>query len=317
MMSLEQIRLRTNPVLQNILLGVANDETQFLGGFLLPELPQALTSVLVPKMGDAALRRYNLRRAPGGPTKRVDINWEGTVYSVKQDSVDIPIPRELVRESDNARTLNIGLNIPISTVAMTTAKSIIMLAYELDCADLLTNTANYPADNRLTLAGGTKWSATAGTPVTDINTASDVIRASIGRRPNKLGLSAKAFSAIRVNPEVKGFLPSTQMGPATIDQLKVIFNVAELKVGEAIWKDADGVSHDVWGSDAVLSFAPNVTGNNVSLATPTHGFTNTIEGHPMTEPPRYEDKCWIYGVTYERQPNIATPGAAFLFKNAA
>ncbi|MFM2328068.1 MAG: hypothetical protein RLZZ494_171 [Pseudomonadota bacterium] len=317
MMTLEQIRLRTNPVLQNLLLGVANDETQFLGSFLLPELPQALTSVMVPKMGDAALRRYNLRRAPGGPTKRVDINWEGTVYSVKQDSVDIPIPRELVRESEGARTLNIGLNIPISTVAMTTAKSIIMLAYELDCADLLTNTANYPVGNSLTLAGATKWSAATGTPVTDINTAAEVVRQKVGRRPQKLGLSAMALAAIRSNPEVKGYLPANHMGPATLEELKVIFNVREIKIGEAIWKDADGVAHDVWGADAVLSFAPTVAGNNVSLATPTHGFTNTIEGHPMTEPPRYEDKCWIYGVTYERQPNIATPGAAFLFKNVA
>ncbi|MFM2330017.1 MAG: hypothetical protein RLZZ494_2120, partial [Pseudomonadota bacterium] len=231
MMTPEQVRLRTSQVLQNIFLGISNDETSLMGGFLLPELPQALTQVLIPKMGDAALRRYNLRRAPGGPTKRVDINWEGTVYSVKQDSVDIPIPRELIRESEAARTMNLSLNIPISTVAMTTAKSIILLAYELDCADLLTNTANYPVSNSLTLAGATKWTATTGTPVTDMSTASEVIRGIIGRRPTKLGLSAKAFAAARTNPEVKSYLPATQMGPATIDQLKVIFNVKEIQIG--------------------------------------------------------------------------------------
>lgn len=60
------------------------------------------------------------------------------------------------------------------------------MAYELDVAELATTAGSYAAGHVLALAGGTKWSAPTGTPVTDIRAASDVIRKKIGKRPNKL-----------------------------------------------------------------------------------------------------------------------------------
>lgn len=90
----------------------------------------------------------------------------------------------------------------------------------------------------LALSGGTKWSAATGTPVTDIRAAAEVIRKKAGVRPNKLLLSADALAAIVTNAEVQGYLPSTQMKPATIDQLKTLFNVAAISVGDAIWVDS-------------------------------------------------------------------------------
>ncbi len=102
---------------------------------------------------------------------------------------------------------------------------------------MATATGSYAAGHVLALAGGTKWSAATGTPVTDIRAAADVIRKKIGKRPNHLTLSADALVAITMNTEVKGYLASTQMGPATIDQLKTILNVATIEVGDAVWID--------------------------------------------------------------------------------
>lgn len=51
---------------------------------LFPRLPQALSSVQLVKLADERLRRYNLRRAPGGATKRIDIKFEGKTYTVEQ-----------------------------------------------------------------------------------------------------------------------------------------------------------------------------------------------------------------------------------------
>lgn len=317
MMTAAEIRLKQNPILTSLLLGMG--QGTFIAEKLFPRLPQALSSVQLAQLGDERLRRYNLRRAPGSATKRVNIKYEGKVYTVDQYAVDVPLPRELLREADEARKLNVGAYLDISRIAMTTASDILALDYEIEVAQLATTAGSYAAGHVLALAAGTKWSAATGTPVTDIAAASDTIRKKIGKRPNKLTLSADAWNALKTNAEVRGYLPSTQMGPATREQLATILDVAAIDVGDAVWIDDTDTGRDVWGNNAVLAYVPNIGGNgaSISLAEPGFGFTNVIEGHPFAETPYYENasKSWIYGATYERRPNVAYNTAAFLFTN--
>ena len=318
MMTANQVRLNQNPILTGLLLGLG--QGTFVAEKLFPRLPQALSAVTLAQLGNERMKRYNLRRAPGAKTKRVEIKYDGKTYSVDQSSVEVPIARELIREADESRRLNVGNYLDISNIAMVTANDILALDYELDIAALATTSGTYAAGHVVALASGTKWSASTGTPVTDIRAASDVIRKKIGKRPNKLVLSADAFSALVQNSEVRGYLSNTQTGPATIEQLKTILNVAEVVVGEAVWQDEAGVGQDVWGNNAILSYSPNIGANGsatVSLAEPAFGFTNVLEGHPFAETPYYENsaKSWIYGATYERRPNVAYNTASFLFQN--
>lgn len=317
MMNLSEIRLKQNPILTSLMLGLG--QGTMIAEKLFPRLPQALSSVQLAQLGDERLRRYNTRRAPGSPTKRVNIKYEGKTYTIDQHSVEVPLPRELLREADESRKLNVGAYLDISRIAMVTANDILGLGYELDVAELATTAGTYAAGHVLALAGGTKWSAATGTPVTDIRAASDVIRKKIGKRPNKLTLSADAFSAACTNAEVKSYLPTTLLGPATLEHLKTIFNVAEIEVGDAVWIDDNNVGQDVWGNNAILAYVPKIggSGGDISLAEPGFGFTNVIEGHPFAETPYYENgtKSWVYGATFERRPNVAYNTAAFLFTN--
>lgn len=317
MMTPAEIRLKQNPILSSLLLGMG--QGNYVAEKLFPRLPQSLSSVTLAQLGDERFKRYNLRRAPGATTKRVDIKYEGKTYTVDQYSVEVPMPRELLREADESRRLNVGNYLDVSRIAMTTANDILGLDYELEVAGLATTAGSYAAGHVLALAAGTKWSAATGTPVTDIRAAAEVVRKKIGKRPNQLTLSADAFQAISTNPEVKGYLPSSTLGPATIEQLKTILNVAEITVGDAVWIDGAGAGQDVWGNNAVLAYVPRIGGNNadISLAEPGFGFTNVLDGHPFAETPYYENssKSWIYGATYERRPNVAYNSAAFLFQN--
>lgn len=316
-MTAAEIRLKQNPILTNMLLGVG--QGTMIAEKLMPRLPQALSSVTIAQMGDEARRRYNLRRAPGAPTKQVNIKYDGKVYSVAQYAVDVPIPRELIREADESRRLNVAAHLDISQIAMTTVMDILTLDYEIEVATLATSASNYAAGNSLALSGGTKWTAETGTPVSDFSAGAEIIRKKTGKRPNKAFFSASAFAAVRINKEVRSYLPSSQMGPATVEQLKVIFNVAEIEVGDATWVDENDNAQDVWGNSAILAYVPTIAGSGakVSLAEPAFGFTNVIEGHPFAETPYYKDKSWIYGATFERAANIAYPGAGFLFSNPA
>lgn len=317
MMSLSQARFNQNPILTSLLLGLG--QGAFIAESLFPRLPTALSGVTVPKIGNERLKRYNLRRAPGSATKRVDIDWGGTVYTVKQYAVEVPLPREIVRESDTARRLNVAAHLDVSQVAVTTARDILALDYELDVALVATDPAVYAAGHVQALAGATKWSAATGTPVTDIAAAANIIRKKIGKRPNTLTLSADAYDALRFNAEVNTYLPATQQGPATKEQLQQILGLENIQVGDAIWMDAAGTGTDVWGNNAILAYVPKIGGsaNTLSLAEPAFGFTQVIEGHPFMETPYYEDglKSWIYGATFERQPNVSYDTAGFLFQN--
>ena len=317
MMTLAEIRLKQNPILTSLMLGLG--QGTMIAEKLFPRLPQALNSMQLAQLGDERLRRYNTRRAPGATTKRVNIKYDGKTYTIDQHAIEVPLPRELLREADESRKLNVGNYLDISRIAMVTANDILGLGYELDVAELATTAGTYAAGHVLALAAGTKWSAPTGTPVTDIRAASDVIRKKIGKRPNKLTLSADAFSAITGNPEVKGYLPNTNLGPANIEQLKTILNVAEIEVGDAVWIDEADVGQDVWGNNAILAYVPKIGGNgsDISLAEPGFGFTNVLEGHPFAETPYYENtsKSWVYGATFERRPNVAYNTAAFLFTN--
>lgn len=318
MMNAAQIRLNQNPILTNLLLG--RGQGSFVAEKLFPRLPQALSAISLAQLGDERFKRYNLRRAPGTPTKRVEIKYEGKTYTVEQYAVEVPIPREVIRESDESRRLNVGNYLDISRIAMATASDILGLDYELDVAGLATTSGSYASGHVVALSAGTKWSASTGTPVDDILAASNIIRKKIGKRPNKLVLGADAELALTKNEQVRGYLPSTQMGPATLEQLKTILKVSEIVVGDATWVDGAGVGQDVWGNNAILAYSPSIGGGNsgdISLAEPSFGFTNVIEGHPFAETPYFENglKSWIYGATFERRPNVAYNTAGFLFQN--
>lgn len=317
MMTQAGIRLNQNPILTSLLLGLG--QGTMVAEKLFPRLPQALSSVALAQLGNERLKRYNLRRAPGSPTKRVDIKFDGKIYSVAQYSVEVPMPRELIREADESRRLNVSNHLDVSQIAMTTANDILGLDYELEVATLATTSGTYAGGHVTALAGATKWSASTGTPVTDIRAASNVIRKKIGKRPNKLTLSPDAKLAVETNAEVKTYLPSTQQGVATLEQLAKIFEVEEVVCGDAVWSDATDTGQDVWGNNAILAYVPKIggAGNTISLAEPGFGFTNVIEGHPFAETPYYENslKSWVYGATFERQPNVAYNNAAFLFQN--
>lgn len=318
MMTAAEIRLKQNPILTTLLLGLG--QGSYVAERLMPRLPQSLSSVTLAQMGDERFRRYSLRRAPGTATKRVNIRYQDKTYSVDQYSVEVPMPRELIREADEARRMNVNANLDISRIAMTTANDILGLDYELEVATLATTSGTYASGHVLALSGGTKWSAATGVPVTDITTASETIRKKIGKRPNTLMLSADAWVALRFNAQVKTFLPDSQQGPATTEQLKTILAVDEIVVGDAVWIDETDTGQDVWGNNAVLAYVPRIGGagnGDISLAEPGFGFTNVLDGHPFAETPYYEAglKSWIYGATYERRPNVAYNTAGFLFQN--
>ena len=312
-----QVRFNVNPILTNLMV-TGTAQAGLVAMQLFPQLPTALRGFTLAQLGDDATRRYNTRRAPGAATKQMRINWEGRVYTVDQHAIDVPIPRELIEDANEAARLNVAQHLDISRIAVNTALQVLSLGHELEAAALATDPAAFGA-NVQALSGGAKWSADTGAPVTDLAAASEAIRKASGRRPNLLVLSADAFYALSLNKEVRSYLPTTMLGPATLEQLKTILKVPRIAIGEAIWTDESGASHDVWGNNAILAYAPDIGagGAGLSLGEPAFGFTSVLPGHPFVETPYFDraTKSWIYGATYERKPTLVRATAGFLFQN--
>jgi len=318
-MTPKDIRL-ANPILGNLMLAGVAQGTAMAASALFPRLPTALRGFQLAQLGDEATRAYNTRRAPGAATRQVKINWQGQTYTVDQHAIDVPIPRELIAEQDEAKRLNVGANIDISRIAVNTALQILSLSYEMEAAALGTDASAY-GGNVLALAGGAKWSAATGTPVKDIRDHAEVIRQATGRRPSVLVLGAAVLNPLCMNAEVKSYLPSTMLGPATLDQIKTLLDVPRIVVADAVTTGEDGKVSDVWGNNAILAYAPDIgpDGSGLGLGEPAFGFTSWLDGHPFVETPYYDraTKSWIYGATFERRPTLVRGSAGFLFQNPA
>lgn len=120
------------------------------------------------------------------------------------------------------------------------------------------------ATNECAMAGPTQWSAATGTPVTDVLAAAVVILRATGKRPNRLVVRADALTALCHNPEVCSYAAGTGPGPANLQLLRVVLNVAEIEVKEG-------------GSNtALLVWAPRRQGKGGAAAQHTFKFTNVV-----------------------------------------
>ena len=173
------INLGNSPILASLMLS-SYAQGNFVADKVFPMLPAEARNLQLPQMGDAAMRLYDTRRAPGASTKQIRISFQGKLFKVEQHSVEVPIPEEVFEEMgfarpDTSRPLDVRLHLPIAEIAAATASAVLQLGYEVEAAGLASTAGNYAAGNTLALAAGTKWSAATGTPVTDDAAAAEYL----------------------------------------------------------------------------------------------------------------------------------------------
>lgn len=308
-MSINQGQARiVDPVLTNVARGFVQQD--LAGMALFPAVPVMLGGGNIIQFGREEFRQYNIRRAPGAATKRIPMGYAGTPYALLQDALEMPVPREHMRDASRQPGIQLG------TVATQKAMRIAMLSLEVEQAGLARNTASYPASNRVALGAGSRWSDAAVNPSATIETGREAIRAAVGVYPNLALLSARAFAACRNNPAILDRFKYTSSESVTAEMLARLWDIDRVVVGRSVTADAADVTTDVWGTDAILAYTAIGAIDN---AQPSFAFTYTMEGHPLVEQAYWDNstKSWIYPVTYERAPVIAGGGAGYLIQTAA
>ena len=305
-MSLRQVRM-IDPVLSSVALGYSNQS--FIGHAIFPRVPVYAAGGQIIEFGKEAFLNYNLRRAPGGDTKRISLGYAGKPYALFQDALEIPIPFEHQRDAAAV----VGIN--LQTNATKKGMQIILKSHEVEAAALATSAANYDASNKLALAAGTKWSANTGLPVNDFDSGREAIRSQCGIYPNTAWFSAVAWNAFKNNAQLaERFKYTNADGVVTPDMVKDVLQVSEIVIGAGITMSDQGTTSDIWGNNAGLCYVPP---SPEDADTPAFGFTYTMDGDPRVEEIYWDQKAksWVVPITHERAPVITAKSAGFLFQS--
>lgn len=305
--NLGQARI-VDPVLSNVARGFKD---QARAGFaLFPSVPVMLAGGNIIQFGREEFRQYNLRRSPGARTARLPMGYSGAPYALVQDALEVPVPREHMRDASRQPGINLG------TIASQKGMRTILNALEVEQANLARNTASYPASNRIALGGGSRWSDAAINPGSSIEVGREAIRTAVGVYPNVAVLSARAFAAARQNPNLLERFKYTSSESVTTEMLARLWNIDRVVVGQSVTVDQADVATDVWGTDVILAYTAV---GPVDNAEPSFGFTYEMEDHPLVEQAYWDAsaKSWVYPVTYERVPVVAGGGAGYLIQTAA
>jgi hypothetical protein len=307
-MSASQTRI-IDPILTSIAQGYKSPD--FIGDALFPSVPVLLSGGQVLQFGKEAFMQYNIRRAPGAKTARVAFGYLGVPYAVLQDSVEVPLPRELMRDASvmpgidlGARSANFGMRI-------------VMQGLERDRAAIALLAANYDGAHKVALSGGSLWTANGVDPQGSIDTGREAVRASIGMYPNVMVLGPTAFNGLRNNAVLKAHFQYTSGESITEDMIAKYYLFDRVLVGKAVTSDDAGNFTDVWGNNAVMAYVPPKA--EQAQEVPSYGYTYTLEGHPLVEVPYWDPttKSWVYGVTMERAPVLAGQNAGYLIQTPA
>lgn len=293
-----------DPILTTVAQGYKNNE--FVGMNLFPSVPVMQRGGKILTFGKEDFAIYDTRRAPGAATKRVQIGYSGAAFSLEDHSLEGLAPVELMQEAQAVPGIDLG------RATVNKVQNIIGLRLEKAQADLATTTANYQTANKLTsLASTTLWSdATASTPITDIETGKEAIRAATGRRPNTLVIGPLVMKALRVHSSIIDRIKYTGRDVPTPELLAALFGLQRVLVGDAIYTDASGAFVDVWGKNAILAYTE--TGSVADQGLPSYGYTYRLSGYPIVERPYYDEnpKSWLYPVTDVVSPVIASASGA-------
>ncbi|MEY2840335.1 MAG: phage-related protein [Pseudomonadota bacterium] len=301
-----------DPILTSVVQGY--NTMDYVGGNLFPEAPVRAAGGQIIEFDRDAFRLYTSRRSPGSATRRIQFGHAGKPFALLNHRLEGQIPREHQRDASVVAGIDMG-----SRAATKTMKAL-RLTLEVEQAQMASTLANYPATNKVTLAGSTKWSTATGTPLADIDAGREAIRQQCGLYPTVLILSAVAFNACKNNPNVVARfqyngVAGTDASMITPQMLAGLFNVKKVVVGAAVyWNDAN-VVQDIWGNNAILAFVPE--GSLADAEEPSYGYTYVMEGHPAAEEPYWDNNTasWVYPVTFERAPVLSGITAGYLIQN--
>jgi len=298
-----------DPVLSSVAQGYRN--ARFIGTELMPIIYCPKSGVKLMKFGKEAFMKYNMRRSPGGQVARVQYGYATDPVALVQDSLEAVVPREWLRDTQDVPNVNNG------TKAINLVMMSVMLGLEIEIAEIVTNAANYGANNKVTLTSTDKWTDPASKLKNQIDAYKEAVRSKIGIYPNTLQLTPSDFTACTNHPEVINQFKYSTSESITVEMLAKFFDIEKVVVGKSVWTPNESSDfQDCWTASTLAYVPPE---GERDMGVPSYGYTYTLDDHPLVEEPYYDKgiKSWLYPTEYERRPYLTSMEAGFLIQGAS
>ena len=292
-----------DPVLTNIAHGYTNAD--FVGGALFPMVPVPKEGGKIPKFGKEQFKVNATERALRAQSNRI-LPEDRTAddYNLTEHDLEYPID---YREEDEDI-------FPLQEHGTMVVQEGIGLRHEKMCADLVQNTANFPAGNKIALSGTDQFTDAASDPLGVVEDGKDAIRQKIVKMPNTMIIGPSTYKALRFHPKLLEAIKYTSLGKVTLEILRELFEIETILVGRAVYADADGVVQDIWLDNMILAYVP--AANMRSRYEPSYGYTLQRGGFPEVD--TYDEnggKVQLVRSTDRFQVKILGADAGYLIEN--
>lgn len=305
---LRKLRGQIDPVLTNLAVGYK--QAEFVGEKIMPVVFTDKEGLQVPTFGKGSFVEYDTERAVGAASNVITLGVPNYLPVVLEEH-DLAAGVDYREEAESL--------FDEQAKATRRVTSGVQLRQEIETATLLQSKAAYESGHYKDLSAAHKWSDyTNSDPVKDVAEAKETVRAACGVKPNVLVLGAAVAHKLAYHPALQSVLGSNERKLITPELMKIIFDVDEVIIGNAVATPAPNKqTKDVWGNFAALIVRPKVVATGNDEGEPAFGYTFRRKGMPLVD--RYSE---VGGkVEYARYTDIrkvaAVGGACgFLFDKA-
>lgn len=233
-------------------LDLAMNQQGFIGHRVLPILPRSTPSGKFPRVKiEQLMQNLQTNRNPEGTYNRSKREFADDNYDTKEYGLEAILDDRTVARYDDLIDAEVFEGQVIENALLTT--------YERQVADLLFNATTFSGKT----SGITdEWDDIGNAkPVSDVNTAINVIRLACGKKPNAVIMNDFVFrNAIRCtqvidNLKYQGF-QDARPGEISKQALAISLNVDEVIVAEGLYNTKDvgqtPVLADIWSNEYIL-----------------------------------------------------------------
>lgn len=333
--------LYVDPILTNFSTGWKDENLYALR--LAPETPVRTQSGRYRIFDRSNWLIYRSRREPGTQANTISgRKWSEDVFRTQEHSLQAEIHDEERQELNSQGGLanNVfggDLQIDPERDATDDVTRSIMLELENKVSSMFRNSANYPANHVVTLAGNTKWdvytyvtpmdeTSIVSNPVAQLKTAWQRIWLDTGRYPNTFIIPFDAVGVIENHPRVyKRFQNFALTNPLAWQSLLGLPPEAtanlNIFVVDSRFNNSDNIDMaenivTFWGQDAWVGLVDQTPGQNTFTFAKTFAQVYPSGNVRPTENWREENrKTDIVRTSYKYDQKIVSPLAGYLFKN--
>lgn len=304
MSRLSKLRI-VDPVLTNLAIGYSN--AALVAEALFPFAPVEKEGGKIPKFGKESFRIYNTERALRAKSNRIQPEDIDSI-DIVLDEHDLEYPIDYREDAESA--------FPLQAFGTNTVTEAIQLRREKQCADIAQNPANYAIGNKITLAGTSQFTHADSDPEGVIDDAKAAIRGKIAKNPNTMVIGDAAWRALKRNPQLKGILADTRPRLLQLADLKQIFEIENIVVGQSVYvADNKDTFTDIWGDNIVLAYVPGAMGGARTPYEPSYGYTLRKQGNPIVDTRTEDGKLELVRATDIYRPYLLGAEAGYLISD--